>query len=826
MLHRALRGLTGSASVTGLLLSAIACSAFTPSARAQCCNLLPDETTAWYKFVQLSQAYADSVGNHTLSYICEDPHPFLGCHGFGTLTGPSGYSIEWYGGYLKTAVTSDFKLTASGFTIEGWVSLAPASSPYSPSALLFGTTQGVLDSCGVRAVEQASGFRLEALYNADAVATPPDVFSWGWHHVALTVDVSSGIGTYDMVLYVDGAVIDVASGLWLGAGFDPALYLGGDESAYFKCSWDDVAVYKRALTASEINQFINQGKCSAPDCNGNGMPDHCEDGTWVGPNFGLFTDASYWSDGVVPASVATVRNTVGGTNTSVLAQVTSLCTLDLSATNGTQELQLQGSGRLVVSNPTGTGQASILSGGVLRMAGGSLEGDELLVRDCGSILGSGSLGAPGDGIALTVDPGASITVETSGLMDLYLQSSLLDGAVTVNSNSILDVHGATLTNEGRVELAVGSTLKAACVLNHTGQTSSMSLPDLAVTDEPIGGACGSDYTGFYVKEATVQTNPTEAFTNTGYLLFDCGCSGLGTRCTVTNDLVNTSLTGDPTKPDQNGVVVVSNGLLDVLGDVENHANCLFVVQSGRLDIAGKLCVDDGILSGDYCEGPDCFDDNGCPGPIPSAPPRIEIGEDLIASAASTLDLADIELDVRGDVDFAIDDPARFDLSDASLRFSGIGFLETQSLEVAAPAGADPFASFQDPARFPIGEVVVGSLARVALVDQHVNSTGGGESLYVARLELEANAQLVLGATDVVVGTLVIDPSASIDAAAAAHSSKLVRLSSRSASAMAPTARAHVRTTAPPGKAVTTRSGPAARCCSEPANRRWRTTRWS
>jgi len=109
------------------------------------------------------------------------------------------------------------------------------------------------------------------------------------------------------------------------------------------------------------------------------------------------------------------------------------------------------------------------------------------------------------------------------------------------------------------------------------------------------------------------------------------------------------------------------------------------------------------------------------------------------------------LRVGGDLDIAIDDPANFEMSEASIVMTGQSPDPAQTLEVMG----EPY---------PIGTLRIVPGADVRLVDDRVNDPDGEtEEVHVDALVIEAGASLVTDGRRVLAGTATIlgsvdDPS--------------------------------------------------------------------
>ena len=135
---------------------------------------------------------------------------------------------------------------------------------------------------------------------------------------------------------------------------------------------------------------------------------------------------------------------------------------------------------------------------------------------------------------------------------------------------------------------------------------------------------------------------------------------------------------------------------------------------------------------------------------------------LHMGAAGSLQLpqSGARLKVGGDLDLAIDDPARFDLGQATLQLAGTGgapqLVELMSRDLGQGL----------PGAFPLGELVIGPThTTVLFVDQHDNDGQGQdilEGLYLTRLEVMEGCSLITAgaqvyATEVVLNGHVDEP---------------------------------------------------------------------
>lgn len=136
-----------------------------------------------------------------------------------------------------------------------------------------------------------------------------DVADGEWHHVVCTYD---GSASYNgMLVYVDGSEddTDVWGDLWEGsaANSEPlcfaARYNNGVSGCYFNGDLDDVSIYSKELSASEVNELWNDGNgLPYPSCWNYLTQCHADsdgDGDVDLTDFYVFKDSfgtDYWND--------------------------------------------------------------------------------------------------------------------------------------------------------------------------------------------------------------------------------------------------------------------------------------------------------------------------------------------------------------------------------------------------------------------------------------------------------------------------------------------------------------------------------------------------
>ena len=203
----------------------------------------------------------------------------------------------------------------------------------------------------------------------------------------------------------------------------------------------------------------------------------------------------------------------------------------------------------------------------------------------------------------------------------------------------------------------------------------------------------------------------------------------------------------------NGVNRVSDDT-DFFGDYVNAGST--IIQRGILYIYGDL-TNTGTMTGDFNNG-------FLRGVGPEEGDGYSIGGAYTIGAEASLVLPESlwRLSVGGNLDIAIDDPARFAMAQATIELNGLAPGTQQTMEtLSADLGASDigFAS----SNFPIGTLRVASGSNTVLANAHVNSTDTPcEVLYVDRLVVEAGASLTTAGCRIYTNEAVINGSVDND----------------------------------------------------------------
>jgi hypothetical protein len=255
------------------------------------------------------------------------------------------------------------------WTIAFWVkTTATGGTPqwYNGKGLVDGEVPGVADDFGTSLVGNKAGF---GVGNPDTTITSTTAINDGqWHHVAATRSALTGL----MQLYVDGVVQASATGPFGPKTSPPNLWLGsiqtGVSGGFFSGALDDVQIFGRVLSASEITTVMNQSLTLSPIANtgliagqtlivGNSAVDpYVPPRTFAWSLFGAPTGAA-----IDPASgVVTWRPTIAQSSSTNLFSV-------VVSDNGTPSLSATQSFLVNVSQPASPQISSpSLSGGMLQ----------------------------------------------------------------------------------------------------------------------------------------------------------------------------------------------------------------------------------------------------------------------------------------------------------------------------------------------------------------------------------------------------------------------------------------------------------------------------
>jgi fibronectin-binding autotransporter adhesin len=488
-------------------------TAMTLTAGNAACTALPSNAVAWYR---AEGNAADSAGTN--------PGTLSGGVTYATGENGQGFSFDGVNGSVNVPMSASLQLT--NVTIEFWMKGDPANPLTTCCQGLVGTQMYAMEING-------SGLGFGVSTDAGATAPYPAAQAFistnTWHHVAGTYDGST------ISLYVDGALVAStphsgaisSNGGFLSIGSEDGRVgacngCTGVANRYFHGLIDEVTIYGRALSASEIQSIYNvagAGKCftaSAPTITGF-SPSSGGVGTSVvitgsnfigtsGVSFNGTAAASFTIDSgsqitaVVPSGVTTGPisvTTAGGTATSAspftftcapppatISAPGSVCgnatnvAASVTATSGATYNWTIGNG--VITSGQGTNAITFTPGASGNVSLG------ITVTNAASCTATGSASVainPAPSAVITAPP--SICTTATGNASVAVQSgatyswSITNGTITggAGTNAITFTSGAS----GNVALAITVTSTAGCSTNGSVSVPINSSPTAAIT---------------------------------------------------------------------------------------------------------------------------------------------------------------------------------------------------------------------------------------------------------------------------------------------------------------------------------------------------------
>jgi hypothetical protein len=187
---------------------------------------------------------ADASGNNNLGTVND---------GSWTTSGRSGSALVFNGTSTRVFVNSSTSLNlTAGMTLMAWVQ--PNNANQSGNRTIIRRESNgywlYAGRSGFNGTLRPGGGVILGTSTQETVSTSTQMPNNTWRHVAITYD-----GT-EVVLYVNGAEVDseAATGTINSSGNNP-LWIGGNSPAgeYFQGVIDEVRVYNRALSATEVN---------------------------------------------------------------------------------------------------------------------------------------------------------------------------------------------------------------------------------------------------------------------------------------------------------------------------------------------------------------------------------------------------------------------------------------------------------------------------------------------------------------------------------------------------------------------------------------------
>jgi hypothetical protein len=342
----------------------------------------------------------------------------------------------------------------------------------------------------------------------------------------------------------------------------------------------------------------------------------------------------------------------------------------------------------------------------------ALDGDELLAaaprfavdlnidfnEKAITLRSAGPIQQPGGGSITMADESA---LAAAAGRDITLAGSLL---VEFGDRAEISADEFAVTGTGSLTLSAASLVDAAAAGGaELGGTARVDASAALGVSGPLVNSKGLEvYGGTIAANGFTNEPPDGSLTAYGDFMTN-----------VTNDdevtiIADAQVVGDYT---HNGTTTVQNGTLTITGSLTNNGTIIGDTSGGSRYRDLPRAAGDGLtVLGDYVAGP---------------------------AATLWMVSSDLTVKIGGNFDVAINDPARFDLTAATLQMIGLPGGGPKSLEVMAQnVGRD--VTLPDPSVFSVKELRIGPTATtVTLVDLHDNAgRAGSEALYVEDLILE------------------------------------------------------------------------------------------
>ncbi|HLK43901.1 MAG TPA: LamG-like jellyroll fold domain-containing protein, partial [Thermoleophilia bacterium] len=226
-----------------------------------------DAPTDWWKLQETtgSSAADSGAGGITAPYMSS---PTLGAAGAVSSCGSSNTGVSFDGASQYVQLPQTVQFDSGNFSVEGWFK-ASTITDTNGAALWSSGYDGIAGSYVLVELSQNSGHPVGTLDFVASDAANDYVHVWSpstyldgrWHYFAATRNGSN------FTLYVDGAPVGSASaavgdvdstGTYPEIGaFERGTGLNTSDPRHFNGSLDEIAVYKTALSASQVNAHFN-----------------------------------------------------------------------------------------------------------------------------------------------------------------------------------------------------------------------------------------------------------------------------------------------------------------------------------------------------------------------------------------------------------------------------------------------------------------------------------------------------------------------------------------------------------------------------------------
>ncbi len=488
--------------------------------------------------------------------------------------------------YVNMANSTSLNIGKTTWTISAWVyfTIPPASEPANAGIIAKGNVGAEAYALYVSGGNFVNIFHNNANNGGETIASTNPLVANTWYNVTATVLLPRQTGSLaEDLVYVNGSLVSATNSNTYTTAYttNSPVTIGSRASAItgfvtnsFQGIIDNVRIYNRAMTASDVMQLYQNGQYwdaaqlqQTPGGGGTGNWDSSTADWWVGGNFdtnwnlgvayfngsaGTVTlnanesvaGLSFQSPGYTiaegignPVLTLTGAGITGGATVTVPAG--SATTIDCPIT-GTQGMNIGGNGQLVLgaantyTGVTTLGPGTVVNCGVAEIAGTSGPFGKSAASNPGSIVLDGGIlqyssannndysgrfsTAPGQAYSIDIN-GQNVTFGTplaSAGAGLTLMDSTSGGSLNVQAGTIggnVMVVGGTLELNGATALSSG-----AIVTLPTTPSGAMNLNfSGTMTISALNFGTVSMATGTYGSLTSSAANKNAAFTGNGIL---------------------------------------------------------------------------------------------------------------------------------------------------------------------------------------------------------------------------------------------------------------------------------------------------------------------
>ena len=170
----------------------------------------------------------------------------------------SAYSFDGVSNYIQTQSTFSLITGTSSRTVSFWLK-SNGNSSGRQSAVMWGTQVGCYGKFNVN-ISATSGSSISLITGCGIYDNPAMVLDNNWHNIICVFDSSLGLNTATARYYLDGVLLNYnGSGSNLTNNIftqsSPVIFGNDGGSDILRGVLDDVAIYNRALTQTEISQL-------------------------------------------------------------------------------------------------------------------------------------------------------------------------------------------------------------------------------------------------------------------------------------------------------------------------------------------------------------------------------------------------------------------------------------------------------------------------------------------------------------------------------------------------------------------------------------------